>query len=152
MKTYIVLFVIVAGFGINACKPTPTEKTELTDIKDSVKSTSECYAYHNVDTIMLHLNVVDKAVTGELVYKYNEKDMNQGLLNGVLKGDTIIADYTFNSEGKESVREVAFLRKGVDFVEGHGEMKEEGVKLSFKSLKTVTFGNDMLLRKSDCPK
>ena len=60
------------------------------------------------DTVNLQLNVNDTIVTGDLQYDFFEKDRNEGTLKGVLRNDIITGDYTFQSEGTTSVREVIF--------------------------------------------
>jgi hypothetical protein len=41
----------------------------------------------------------DLSVVGNLCYRFFEKDKNDGTVIGKLQGDTLIADYTFMSEG-----------------------------------------------------
>ncbi|MEJ7666578.1 MAG: hypothetical protein WKG07_47195 [Hymenobacter sp.] len=78
-------------------------------------------------------------MTGQLVYRYFEKDQTGGILRGTLHGDTLRADYTFQSEGRESVREVAFLRRGTGWVEGYGDMAAQAGKLVFKQPAALCF-------------
>ena len=107
-----------------------------------------CYTHaENKDTINMTIVIQDKNISGELTYKIFEKDRNQGQLNGVLSGDTIIATYTFESEGITSVREVAFLRKENTLVEGFGTMDSTGTH--FSSRRGLTFSG-MELHKTDC--
>lgn len=74
--------------------------------------TYACYAYMGKkDTAFMHINIADSIVTGNLKYAIFEKDSNDGTLQGKLKNDTLLANYTFVSEGVESVREVVFLKK-----------------------------------------
>jgi hypothetical protein len=61
-----------------------------------------------------------------LTYNIFEKDGNMGSLRGRVIGDTILAAYTFQSEGVTSVREVAFLKKDSILVEGFAPMDEAG--------------------------
>jgi len=56
------------------------------------------------DTIRLNLTQQGTDVSGPLAYLLTEKDSNTGTLSGQMRGDTLIADYTFQSEGEESVR------------------------------------------------
>ena len=89
-------------------------------------------------------------MTGELVYRLYEKDRNQGSLAGQLKGDTLLAEYRFQSEGSQSVRQVAFLKKGDAYLEGFGEVEEREGKTVFKDVSTLCFTDMMVLRKEDC--
>jgi hypothetical protein len=42
-----------------------------------------------------------------------------------MKGNTLFAEYKFLSEGTECIREVVFLKKENDFVEGYGDSEEK---------------------------
>lgn len=94
-----------------------------------------CYASaNNQDTVELELVVgPDDMVSGELLYQLAGKDRNKGTLKGVLHNDTILADYTFISEGKQSVREVTFLKKDSSLTEGYAAMEEVEGKMQFKA-------------------
>jgi len=104
------------------------------------------------DTIVMSLVIKDNLITeGKLSYHFFEKDKNEGTLKGEIKGDTIYADYTFMSEGSQSVREVAFLKQGNSYIEGYGDVKEYNGKMIFKDVKHLKFDSKMVLVKTDCP-
>ncbi|MBC7914165.1 MAG: hypothetical protein H7Y07_08580, partial [Pyrinomonadaceae bacterium] len=139
------LYLIVLAISITACN-TPNQKSETTDSaenteKDSLISgnvSSECYAYkNNKDSVYMHLKDSAGMISGNLSYNFYEKDSNKGTINGQMKGDTLVADYTFMSEGVVSVRQVAFLKKGTDFVEGYADVEEKNGKMVFKSLDSL---------------
>ena len=110
---------IIAVITIIACnKKTETSETTHEVSEESTKHI--CYAHlENKDTVTMALTIQDKTVSGELTYKIFEKDRNYGQFNGTISGDTIVAEYQFQSEGVTSVREVKFLRKGTMLVEGY---------------------------------
>lgn len=129
---------------------TTTAPSDTGATNTQINSTT-CYAYHSAnDTIMLTLIAAEANVSGNLVYAYSGKDKNSGTLNGIMKGDTLLADYTFMSEGKSSVRQVAFLRKGDGFVEGYGDLKMEGDKMLFRNTGALKFSSTMALQKRPC--
>lgn len=112
---------------------------------------SSCYAsISNKDTVRLKLEVFENVVTGSLVYKLHEKDSNKGELEGQLKGDTLIADYKFMSEGTQSVRQVIFLIKDSVAIEGYGNMEEKNGKMVFKNVKEAVFDKRFALKKEVC--
>ena len=120
------------------------EQTKQATVAQPVDSASavgpQCYAFTTAqDTVRLTLQTTRPAVTGELTYQYFEKDRNRGTIRGTLHGDTLRADYTFQSEGRESVREVAFLRRGAGWVEGYGDMAEQAGRLVFKQPAALRF-------------
>ncbi len=129
---------------------TTTAPADTTAITTPTNSTT-CYAYQSAnDTIMLTLTAAEANVSGNLVYAYSGKDKNSGTIYGIMKGDTLLADYTFMSEGKSSVRQVAFLRRNDGFVEGYGDSKMEGGKMLFKNTGALKFGSTMALQKRPC--
>jgi len=88
----------------------------------------------NRDTVQLELVVgPDDMISGDLLYQLAGKDRNKGTLKGVIYEDTILADYTFMSEGKQSVREITFLKKDSSLTEGYAAMEEADGKIQFKS-------------------
>jgi len=110
-----------------------------------------CYAYiKNKDTVSLSLTKAGNAVTGELNYNFYEKDKNSGTIAGVIKGDTIIADYTFNSEGVSSVREVIFIKKGDVLAEAYGPVVEKSGKTVFTDKTKLKFDDHVKLAPIPC--
>lgn len=114
------------------------------------ETTSECYENINgKDTVFLSLFSEAKVITGSLMYNYYEKDKNSGAIKGNMYGDTLIAEYVFNSEGNTSIREVAFLKQDSKFVEGYGDVEEKNDKLVFKNRNSLKFTGKPLT-KVDC--
>lgn len=120
-----------------------TEEVKISD--------TQCYAFtKNSDSAKLNFISTNGITTGELSYNLHEKDKNNGIIEGEIKGDTLIADYTFNSEGSESVREVVYLMKGNELIEGFGEVEEKKGKTVFKDRSKLIFGNSIVFKKVDC--
>jgi hypothetical protein len=134
-----------------ACKNDTPKNTTTTGPIAVEDTAQQCYYYITPkDMVSLRFRVTSKVITGNLNYAFAEKDRNTGMIKGHMNGDTLIADYTFMSEGVQSVREVAFLKTGDTFTEGYGEMKEENNKLCFMNLKTIRFDSQVVLSKMDC--
>ncbi len=152
-KTHLILVAVSCIFI--SCNNNSTEATNAEDTANAVSDTKTdyCYAYFvNKDSVFLHINISGNIVTGDLKYSLFEKDQNKGTLQGTMKGDTLIAEYKFLSEGTESTREVAFLKKGNDFAEGYGDVEENNGKMIFKNTGALNFGNNMILKEVDCEK
>ena len=134
------------------------QRTKITGEKEKTNTSGtipleeqSCYTYiKNRDTAKLTLITTGIVSTGELAYKWFEKDRNMGSIEGEMRGDTLVADYTFNSEGKQSVRQVVFLKKGNQFLEGFGEVEEKDGKMQFKDLKRVDFSKPIVFEKVAC--
>ena len=119
----------------------------------SAPTSPQCFAYRTeTDTVRLTLQTTQPTVTGQLAYRYFEKDRNQGTISGQMHGDTLLADYTFLSEGTTSVRQVAFLRRDIGFVEGYGPVAERAGKTVFTALRTLHFDAKYTLLPIACPK
>ncbi|SHL22342.1 hypothetical protein [Flavobacterium xanthum] len=128
--------------------------TDVTPEKnDSEEPISEQFYSGNIkkDTILMNLTMEgNKILSGKLIYNFYEKDKNEGTLIGELKGDTLLADYTFMSEGISSVRQVVFLKKGDTYIEGYGDIVEEASgKVIFKDRKQLKFDGKSVLSKVD---
>lgn len=114
--------------------------------------TTKCYqSIRGKDTVYLKLEKFPNVVTGILKYKFYEKDSNAGELDGKLHGDTLIADYSFKSEGTVSVRQVAFLIKDSVATEGYTDMEEKEAKMIFKNTGNLDFSKGLKLKQIDCP-
>ena len=144
-KNTAIIALIILAFSCNNSKE---NKENTTDTVESTSTTFEgdhCYSYaKNLDTVSLAINVKGSDVKGELIYNLHEKDRNSGKLEGKMMGDTLFAYYTFNSEGVESIRQVAFLKKGNSFVEGYGESEEVLGKMVFKNGIALNFSGTEL--------
>ena len=55
------------------------------------------------------------------------------------------------SEGKESTREVVFLRKGKIMIEAYGDVEEIEKKTVFKEPKKLYFDSAIVLTEIECP-
>lgn len=160
MKKVLAITIIIIAVFIS-CKKTTTTSTGVTEITPSdpkqveeVKpSGDECYlltANNNTTTLNFNINS-NQEVNGTLSYSLYGKDKNDGTINGNMVGDTLIAEYTFDSEGVSSVREVVFLQKDDgSYVEGHGDVTELNDRIVFKDRKKLKFDTINILTKVDC--
>lgn len=108
-----------------------------------------CYTYDaNGNHIVLEITKMNGSVLGNLDYALKEKDANKGTFSGVLKDSVLLGSYTFMSEGTESTREVAFLVKEGQLIEGFGALDETGT--AFQDPMSLSFSSSMPLIKTDC--
>ena len=155
MKKIVVISIIVLGVFVSCKKAAPVPEIAPSPPKEAEilePSGNQCFAFANDSSeIELSFNVNShQEINGKLNYKLYEKDKNEGTLVGNIKGDTLIADYTFMSEGVSSVREVAFLQKDGTYIEGFGDVVEANGKVTFKDKKKLKFDSKMILTKVDC--
>jgi hypothetical protein len=113
-----------------------------------------CYAFVSAtDTVQLKLLIqTDQSVSGELHYQLGGKDSNHGSIQGTMKGDTILADYKFMSEGTESTRQMVFLKTDSIVTEGYGPMEEVNGKMQFTKGSSQDFSKGLKLVLTDCKK
>ncbi|WP_276089877.1 hypothetical protein [Pedobacter sp. JY14-1] len=125
--------------------------TQPKDGQSEESHRTECYAYvKGRDTVMMQLNVAAEEYTGTLSYNFYEKDKNKGTFSGEMKGDTLIAEYIFDSEGMRSVREVVFLKRDGKLVEGFGDVVQKETKTVFKDRSKLKFGDAVVLSEITC--
>ena len=149
MKKLIIVCVLFFSFS---CKKANEVKEVQKQVATEIKDLEECYiGLFKNDSISMTLTIKGNIVVdGILSYNLYEKDKNKGTLVGEIKGDTLFADYTFMSEGITSIRQVAFLKKGLNYVEGYGESIEKEGKMVFKNTKKLDFNSSTVLVKQDC--
>ncbi len=156
MKTILIISLLLT---IVACNPDTRQTTS--DDTDSVNGDTarvtiqipETGCYVNIsarDTVKLKVETFPNVVTGTLLYSFFEKDKNTGEIEGRLMGDTLLADYTFMSEGKRSTRQVIFLVRDSIAIEGYGAMEEKEGKMVFKDIREIDFDKGMKLVKVSC--
>lgn len=150
MKKLSALFIFIVIF---ACKQQEKSIVPPKPVAVEAPVSHECYqGVLGKDTIRMDLERRGNEVTsGKLHYQYFEKDNNEGELVGLIKGDTLLATYTFMSEGAATVREVAFLKKGKNYIEGYGAVNDDNQgNVSFKDTKTLRFDSKVVLVKTYC--
>lgn len=132
-----------------SCNQEKKQESTKTEVKTT--QTETCYQ-HTKDSSTIKLNIIvkDNIASGNLIYDYYQKDKSQGTIKGEIKSDTLFAEYTFMSEGIESIREVVFLKTVNGWVEGYGEIDDKDGKVTFKNRNKITFDNNALLKQTDC--
>lgn len=144
--THLALF----SFIFTSCNDQSTTNSTAT-LSDKMNEPSTCYSYSkDSNNIMMHITIADNLVTGDLLIEYYQKDKNTGKINGEMKGDTLYAEYTFMSEGLNSIREVAFLKNGNELTEGFGDVEERSSKTVFTNKAKLKFENNIHLTKTKC--
>ncbi|ODS73991.1 MAG: hypothetical protein ABS46_19795 [Cytophagaceae bacterium SCN 52-12] len=155
MKTILIISLLLVTV---ACNPSPKQTTDDTGPagEDTTRMTIQipktgCYVNISArDTVRLKVETFPNVVTGTLRYNFYEKDKNTGEIEGRLMGDTLLADYTFMSEGKRSTRQVIFLVRDSIAIEGYGVMEEKEGKMVFKDIREIDFSEGMKLVKVSC--
>ena len=153
MKKIIVLFAVALTLLNCKNKEQKTENSTFDLQKVAEETTTPldlgCYVFDDgKNNITLEITQNTKEIKGELIYAFNEKDKNSGNFIGELDKGVLIANYTFQSEGSESMRQVAFKVDGNKLIEGYGELNNDGT--AFKNIKNIKFTSKMPLTKTNC--
>ncbi|MBK6375271.1 MAG: hypothetical protein IPO45_00515 [Saprospiraceae bacterium] len=146
---YIYLLFILSF--IVSCKQNPKQEEQNVDVPKEIVRSIDCFKYlHKKDTVYMKTITQDSVVTGTLTYSFDGKDKNTGEIEGRMVADILLLDYKFMSEGKESIREVAFKKVGDSYIEGYGESAEEDGKMVFKNIYDLDFSGKMSLDLVNC--
>ncbi len=78
-------------------------------------------------------------VSGALAYNNYQKDSSSGSFAGTFANDILLGNYSFDSEGMHSDRQVIFKKVGNNFIQGFGPVKVVGSKEEFTDLTAVTY-------------
>ena len=153
--TYMTLKILILTGVISFIVSCNSQRQKSKEDMPSANGTSllNCYRYINkLDTVILKTTDVNGVVTGTLVYNFFQENKYSGTIQGVMKGDVLIADFTFFFTGVKSVRQVAFKRKGKNFIEGYGETEVKNERTAFKNIDSVKFTHSIVLLQGDCGK
>lgn len=102
------------------------------------------------DTAFMSLEVQDSVVSGNLQYNWHSRDGNTGTFRGVLRDSLIIADYTFESEGLTSVREIMFKISDTTLLQGFGDLQDRQGRIVFRNPDQLQFLQDHPFVKVPC--
>ena len=154
---YLICFTVFVACNNNSTTGTSKDSTGNAAAEAMHTDTSapivtpSCYAHQTSNNlVLLKLDMVHPSVSGRLTYDIMGKDKNEGTIKGIMRGDTLFADYNFMSEGKRSVRQVIFLRRGNTFIEGYGEVEQKGDSTIFSKTDTLNFNGTMVLQETPC--
>lgn len=67
-----------------------------------------------------------------------------------MRDNILVGEYTFMSEGIQSIRQVAFKFEDSAFVEGYGETYTKEGKEYFKDIDSLKFNDSMKLTALNC--
>ena len=155
----IFVFIIASGIiGIQSCDTDSKNSDNIATSKDTSKAVENkvmipntvCYSgVIGKDTAFLKTEIFPNVVTGNLLYKFHEKDNNKGDIDGILKNDTLVADYKFSSEGQPSVGGFFNKRQHCNRrIWSHGRKKW---KDGFQKHNDIDYGKGFVLKKVSCP-
>lgn len=160
MKKYIVgttiLFFVLScdkktdqSFNINTTKSDSALK--LNDSEPIESSTLQsCYlGISGKDSVFVILDDNLGTFIGKMHYKNFEKDSSSGDVIGTKNGDTIKLNYSFISEGVNSEREIYFLKKDGNLVEGIGEQVSERNKNLYANSSKINY-EGLVLKPANC--
>lgn len=150
-----ILLLAYVFFWVSACSPPEksTHEDQTVDVpSQKTHSGASCYLFTTeTDTVYLVMDPPGAGkITGELSYDFYERDGNIGFIEGEVQGDTLIADYTFLSEGMVSVREVGFLLGEDQVIEGYGDVDEVDGRMVFWHKDSLDFSNGLVMSKVPC--
>lgn len=149
------IMAVYAIFLLTACnqagKPEEENKKESTE-KPAVNQDRECYAWvSGRDSVSFNLEHGTTGVrNGWLVYSWAEKDRNEGSWKGTIDEDILAGWYTFQSEGRLSVRQVAWKVVGNALWPASGPVKQQQDTTYFADPVHLQYDSIQAWRKVSC--
>lgn len=126
--------------------------TIIPESNDPIESSTLQTCYLEVvskDSVFLTLEDNLGTITGKMKYKNFEKDSSFGDIIGSQNGDTLKLVYNFEAEGTQSEREIYFLKKDGNLLEGLGDQTTDGNKSTYKNPVQIKFEGHAL-KQVDC--
>ena len=150
-KNIIILLICLIAIGIIAIqKPKPSTSFVNTPTIVNNNSIAGCYVMHSgKDVYTLVVESKDgENVTGKVSFNNFEKDSSSGSFTGKFDGTILLGNYSFDSEGMHSNRQLVFKLVGGNLIEGFGDVTVEGDKEVFKDISAVTYNPQFMFSKS----
>ena len=149
MKICFTLFIVTALFS--NCNSNNKSKQINITADTTLTITTGCYRTTiEKDTAELQLTINGNLVSGNLQYKRFEKDDNKGTFTGIIEHNTIKAWYSYQSEGKTSVKEVFFKIEKDKLAEGYGDVKMRNDSFVFMYPATLRYEDGHPYLKVNC--
>ncbi|OWY21156.1 hypothetical protein C7N43_10855 [Sphingobacteriales bacterium UPWRP_1] len=135
-------------FAMSACQsPAPTSNngsaqsadannTAATPPQSAATTTTDTLCFETKsgkDVFSLQLVINGNSVSGNLAFKYYEKDSAYGTLTGTIQNNLIVADYNYTIEGSNQVEVVEFKLEPGKISRKIGELTEKDGKLVLKN-------------------
>lgn len=146
----LILIVAIAGvFMYFLNNKTPSEKAPPIITGNSITG---CYVAHlQKDIYTLVIQSEDNGnIVGALAYNNYQKDSSSGSFNGTFVSNILLGNYSFDSEGMRSDRQVIFKKVGDSFVQGFGPVKTVGGKEIFDTDKITYDSKSTFIKSNDC--
>ena len=138
-KFFLISFLFITGCNSPETKTDEIKKDSITE-KIPATASAACYIMANgKDTATMQMTVSGPAVSGTLMFNLFQKDKNKGEFSGIMQDTLIVGNYTFESEGMTSVREVVFKLKDDQLYEGYGEVIEKDNGVSFTDITKLKY-------------
>ena len=152
-QLFILLFISLSISSCNNGKEKKGLFVEENQVTTKLDTTPQlevgCYTYNDdKNYITFEITETEDRVIGNLMYKLDGKDANTGVFKGKLNGNILFGNYTFNSEGLTSTREVTFQLINNKLIEGFGMMNDLGN--SFIDKNDIAYTSQMQLTKTTC--
>lgn len=129
---------------------TPSDTTSKSG-KLSEMPAKDCYTWvSGKDSIYFSLDLGTGIRHGLLVYDWAEKDRNEGIWKGTVDENILAGWYTFNSEGRQSVRQVAWKVVGNTLWPAYGPVKQQQDTFYFSDPVHLQFDSTHAWQQTPC--
>ena len=146
----IIVIIIIIGFiSVFTFKWSQKDTTPPSEQASSVKGCYVATIGKDIYTLKITSQQGEK-FEGSLSFKNFQKDSSSGTYSGTYKDGILLGDYSFQSEGMNSVMQVIFKKSGEDFIRGYGTLNSEGTR--FADLNNITYDSAplSLFKKGEC--
>lgn len=120
--------------------------------KSADKSILGCYvAKLDKDIYVLNIQTEEKGnVSGILAFNNYQKDSSSGTFKGTFKDDILLGEYSFDSEGMHSDRQVIFKKSDNNFIQGFGPVKMVDGKETFENVPVTYDPKSTFVKSENC--
>jgi hypothetical protein len=139
--SFLIIILLLAGGYFFSKKNETVNIVVDNNPAPQISSIKGCYVAHlSKDVYVLDIeSQTDGSVTGMLAYNNYQKDSSSGSFTGTYDGSILLGNYSFDSEGMHSDRQVIFKKADNGFIQGFGAVTTIGNKEVFTDPQAVTY-------------
>jgi hypothetical protein len=151
-KTFILYAAFGLGIILTACKNQSAEENADIEYEYDINEIKEwCFAQRNGENVrLIKISLYQGSINGTIQNYLPGREVNEGMFSGSMEGDTLFMRYLFQYQGKDTMKQVAFLLQGDAILEGEAPVVDNGFGDLILDREFLSFNPALKLIRANC--